>query len=89
MEGRLALGFVADQKQMQDTDAQIEAIQDNITDDHDRYEPEPDKTHPLLLLFDRAYMPAVCTASGALATGAGPELISRYIRTVNSSPSNV
>jgi hypothetical protein len=39
------LGFVADQEQVQHTDAQVEAVQHHIADDHHGNQPEPDETH--------------------------------------------
>ena len=48
-----ALRFVADQKQVKHTHAQIEAVEHHVADDHHSNQPEPDETHHENLLFFR------------------------------------
>ena len=45
VKARAALSFSARQKEMQDADAEIEAIEDNVRDDHYRNQPEPYESH--------------------------------------------
>jgi hypothetical protein len=44
-ERGLALRLSADQEEVENAHAEIESVEHNVADDHDRNQPEPDETH--------------------------------------------